>query len=646
MKYGMWTTTMALLLAAGTSLHAAEVSTVWLDELDLGKMKQGWGTAQTNRSIRETTLSLDGKKFERGVGTHANSSVYIDLGGGSDRFLASVGLDDAANGPGSTTFTVVGDGKTLFESGVMKQGNTPKPVDLDVKGIKILELLVDDAGDGINFDHGDWADARFVVSGAKPKTIDAPPIPPEEPVILTPRPGPAPRINGPKIYGCRPGNPFIYRIPTTGERPIAFTAEGLPASLKLDQATGIITGNAPERGEYKVTFRAQNPHGRAERLFKIVAGDKLSLTPQMGFNDWYAYYNRVTDAQMREAADIMVLSGMADAGYQYVNIDDCWMGKRDAEGNITGNEKFPDMAALAAYIHSKGLKAGLYTSPGPKTCAGYTGTWQYEAQDAKRFADWGFDFLKYDWCSYSRVAPRPDLAAMQKPYRLMGDLLKQQKRDMVFNLCQYGMGEVWKWGGEVGGHSWRTGGDLGFELSRIFEIALKNCAIREYNKPGEWNDPDYIQIGWIGDARKMGQPKVAPLTPTEQYSFMSLWCLMASPLFYSGDMSKLDEFTLNILCNTEVIEVDQDPLGQCARVVGKPGKTFVLAKDLEDGSKAIGLCNRDRAETTVAVTWADVGLSGKQRVRDLWQQKDLGAFDEKFETKVPRHGVVLVRVQQ
>ncbi|MEI8376747.1 MAG: putative Ig domain-containing protein [Planctomycetota bacterium] len=469
----------------------------------------------------------------------------------------------------------------------------------------------------------------------------------EEAVILTPKPGPTPRINGPKVYGCGPSHPFLYRIPCTGVRPMIFATEGLPSSLKLDSMTGIITGTVPERGEYRVTFTAKNQFGRSERVMKIVAGDRLSLTPQMGFNDWYAYYNRVTDLDMRTAADIMIAKGMADAGYQYVNIDDCWMGKRDAAGNITGNKKFPNMKALADYIHSKGLKAGIYTSPGPRTCAGYPGAWRHEAQDAKQFAEWGFDFLKYDWCSYGEVAGGKDLAALQKPYRLMSKLLKQQNRDIVLNLCQYGMGDVWNWGGDVGGHSWRTGGDLGFELNRIFEVALKNCALRKHNKPGEWNDPDYIQIGWIGNANAMGKARPAPLTPNESYSFMSLWCLMAAPLFYSGDMTKLDDFALNVLCNPELIDVDQDPLGECAQTVGDVSNTLVLVKNLEDGTKAVGLFNRGDFVVPVTVKWSDLGLAGKQQnVRDLWRQKDLGGFENQFSAPIGRHGAMMLRIRQ
>jgi alpha-galactosidase len=483
--------------------------------------------------------------------------------------------------------------------------------------------------------------------------------PREEAVLLTPKPGPAPRINGPRVLGCRPGNPFLFRIPTTGQRPISFSVENLSASLKLDPATGIITGINPERGEYRISVRARNPHGEAARTIKIVSGDTLALTPPMGWNHWYTHYDRITDPLLREAADVMVSSGMADVGYQYVSIDDCWMNApknkdplrvgplRDDQGNILPNKHFPDMKAMTDYIHAKGLRAGIYTSPGPFTCAGFAASYQHEAQDAKQFADWGFDFLKYDWCSYSGIAKREtgsELEKLKQPYQQMGDLLKQQKRDILLNLCQYGMGQVWEWGAEVGGHCWRTAGDLGFELDRIFPVALKNAEHRAFSRPGAWNDPDYIQIGYIGSARGMGEPKPCPLTPSEQYAFMSLWCLSAAPLFYSGHMGKLDEFTINVLCNPEVIDVDQDPLGQCGRVVPLAEETFLMVKDLEDGSKAVGLFNRGEVETRVTAKWSDVGVRGKQTVRDLWRQKDLGPFENEFRAAVPRHGGVMVRL--
>ncbi|MGD9556858.1 MAG: putative Ig domain-containing protein [Mangrovibacterium sp.] len=492
-----------------------------------------------------------------------------------------------------------------------------------------------------------------------------------ERLMLTPKPKPQPRINGPLVYGARPGHPFLYRIPCQGERPLRFSVKGLPTGLILDQNTGIISGKTPSQGKYSLMITAKNAKGKATREFTIVSGAKLALTPPMGWNHWYAHYDRVTDQMMREAADILISSGMADVGYQYVNIDDCWMNSpkhndpkrvgplRDEQGNMIPNSYFPDMNALTDYIHSKGLKAGIYTSPGPLTCGKFAGSYQHEKQDARQFAAWGFDFLKYDWCSYGGIAKNPDdrripdpvngkptLEGYQYPYRLMGEILKEQNRDIVFNLCQYGMGEVWKWGAAVGGHCWRTSGDLGFELDRIFEVALKNSEYRQYSKPGEWNDPDYLQIGYIGNARKMGIPELTPMSADLQYAYMSLWCLMAAPLIYSGDMSRLDEFTINVLCNPEVIEIDQDPLGEGAVVIKQNEELFLMVKNLVDGSKAVGMFNRGNKESEMTFDFSEVRLNGKYLVRDLWRQKNLGRFSRKFTATVPAKGVILIKISK
>jgi alpha-galactosidase len=224
--------------------------------------------------------------------------------------------------------------------------------------------------------------------------------------------------------------------------------------------------------------------------------------------------------------------------------------------------------------------------------------------------------------------------------------LKSLDRDIVFNLCQYGMGDVWKWGNEVGGQSWRTSGDLGFELDRIFDVALKNSEYRQYSKPGAWNDPDYIQIGWIGNASKQGIPELTPMPKDMQYAYMSLWSLMAAPLIYSGDMSKLDEFTLNVLCNPEVIEVNQDPLGESGLVIPIDDQRFIMVKNLEDGSKAVGLFNRGKNPSEVVVDLTSLKLSEKQLIRDIWHQKDLGVFNQKFSAEVPAQGVVMVKISK
>ena len=635
--------------------------TVWLSSLDLEKMTSGWGIPQKDKSVQSKPLRIGGTSFDRGVGTHTHSVMHVNLKRSCQKFTASVGVDDeVASGRGSVCFRIYADGKLLFDSGTMKAGDAPKPVEVDLTHRKKMILEVDPTEDNVSYDHADWAEAAFVVAGQDPEAIDVP-VAKEKKVILTPKPGPKPRINGPKVYGCRPGRPFIYRIPCTGKSPMTFSAENLPRTLTLDTKTGIITGSVPDkRGEYLVTLKAVNRQGSAQRPFKIVVDDTLALTPPMGWNSWYIHYWRVTDKHMRRAAGAMIESGMADVGYQYVNIDDCWMVKpdandpmiggepRDSDGAIRSNGHFPDMKALADYIHAKGLKAGLYTSPGPLTCQGYTGTYEHEEIDAKKFADWDFDFLKYDWCSYSRVATGEGAERVQRPYIKMGAILPQLDRDIVFNLCQYGMGDVWTWGGEVGGNCWRTTGDLGLaggaDLPGFYHIGLSNAQHWQYAKPGQWNDPDYILIGWVGDAHRQAEGKPTTLTPNEQYSYMSMWCLMAAPLIFSGDMDKLDDFTLNILCNPEVIEVDQDPLGKQAPIIHRTKDYFIMAKDMEDGSKAVGLFNTSQTQSRIFVTWTDLGIEGSYRIRDLWRQKDLGTYRNLFEAEVPRHGVTLVRL--
>jgi len=481
-------------------------------------------------------------------------------------------------------------------------------------------------------------------------------------IIRTPKAGAVPKINGPKVYGARPGTPFLYRIPTTGKRPIIFTAKDLPNGLLLDKNTGIITGALVSKGEFTVALEAQNSYGKSSRSLKIVSGDKLALTPPMGWNNWYSFYERITDKMMREAADQLVSSGMADAGYQYVNIDDCWMNAkeskdpgrvgpaRDSTGAILPNSYFPNMKGLTTYIHERGLKAGIYTSPGTTTCAGFTGSFGYEYRDAKQFADWGFDFLKYDYCSYSNIEKEikamnlnlPPEQIMKQPYFNMGAILRSQERDIIFNLCQYGR-KVWEWGPEAG-HSWRTGSDLGGQVGKFYDIAKKSADnFGKWSKPGAWNDLDYILIGYVGNPDGNRIPELTKLSPAEQYSFMSLWCLLSAPLFYSGDLSKLNEFTLNILCNTEVIAVNQDPLGKPAVVINRTEDTFVMVKELEDGHKAIGLFNKGKTPAVINISWSEIGM-GQDRlnVRDIWNQKDLGGYKKGYTISVPPRDVVFI----
>jgi alpha-galactosidase len=484
-----------------------------------------------------------------------------------------------------------------------------------------------------------------------------------ERVVLTPRPGPAPRINGAKVFGVRPGSPFLFKIPATGETPLRYATHGLPEGLSLDPETGQITGCLKVRGTYEVAFEVSNRLGAVRRPFKIVCGDTLALTPHMGWNSWYIWENHVTDAIIHDAAEAMVKSGMIDHGYMYVNIDDCWAVKpgapvselggepRDSQGRVNPNQRFHDMKALTEFIHARGLKAGIYTSPGPLTCGGHVGAYQHEEQDVQRFVDWGFDFLKYDWCSYGQVAPKPDRAALEKPYRLIGEIVKRQPRDIVLNLCQYGMGDVWEWGKASGGQSWRTAGDFGGTFEGIPAALFRDGfdlysakGLHRFGGPGGWNDPDYLLLGYLSNWK--GRTVPTPLSPDEQYTHVSLWCLLAAPLIFSGDMTRLDDFTLGLLTNDEVIEVDQDPLGRPGRRVAKEGPLEVWARDLEDRSLAVGLFNRGDHEATAVARWSDLGLTGSRAVRDLWRQKDLGTFSGPYQTSIAPHGVALVKIGQ
>ncbi len=643
--------------------------TIWLDKLDLSSMTCGWGTPQADKSIEGNALIIDGQKFDRGVGTHAVSTYLLNLNNKGKKFTAYVGLDDEATKQGSVEFFVLGDKKVLWKSGVMKKGNKAKKIDIAINGINKLGLLVTDAGDGDNYDHADWCDAKIELSGIiSPEEIVTKKI--YKPYILTPPPPAVPRINGAEVFGVRPGHPLLYTIAATGQRPMKFSAENLPNGLKLNPNTGIITGVVEKKGNYVTTLIAENKLGKTERKFTIKVGDFICLTPPMGWNSWNCWATSVDAQKVEAAADAMVKTGLINHGWTYINIDDSWSiepgskdsllsGKpRDKNGMINSNKKFPDMKKLAEYIHGEGLKIGIYSSPGPLTCAGYTASYKHEYKDAERFAEWGFDYLKYDWCSYDTIAKNHSLPELQKPYKLMRDALNKVDRDIVYSLCQYGMGDVWKWGSKVGGNLWRTTGDISDNWGSMSGIGFGQAGHEKYAGPGHWNDPDMLVVGLVGWGPNLHPTK---LTPDEQYTHISLWSLLSAPLLIGCDLSKIDKFTLSLLSNDEVIAVDQDPLGkQASRVYDKDGKQ-IWVKDLQDGAKAVGLFyvgkkpkkpsdylnwTGKEEKTKIIITSNEVGFTGKFKVKDLWRQKDLGIFQNKFETEVPYHGVVLVKVSK
>jgi alpha-galactosidase len=364
-----------------------------------------------------------------------------------------------------------------------------------------------------------------------------------------------------------------------------------------------------------------------------VPDNGLVRTPPMGWNSWNKFAGKIDDATVRQIADAMVSSGMRDAGYLYVNIDDTWEGpQRDAQGNVTTNRKFPDMKALADYVHSKGLKIGIYSSPGPKTCAGYEGSYGHEEQDAHTYANWGIDYLKYDWCSAARIYKDDE---MQAVYQKMGDALLHVGRPIVYSLCQYGRADVWTWGAKVGGNLWRTTGDISDHWRSMDKIGFRQFDIARYMRPGHWNDPDMLEIGNGG------------MTADEYRTHMSLWSLLAAPLLAGNDLRSMSDETKSILLNKEVIAIDQDPDAKPARRISDPQATSVIViRTLHDGSTALGLFNRADQPQTIDAKWDAVGLtSGKIQARDLWKHASVPVTDDGYSVSVPAHGVVLLKVQ-
>jgi len=348
----------------------------------------------------------------------------------------------------------------------------------------------------------------------------------------------------------------------------------------------------------------------------------------MGWNSWNYFHGQVDDAVIRSTAELMARNGMGDAGYVYVNIDDTWAGQRDAQGTIHSNKKFPDMRALADYVHSKGLKIGIYSSPGPETCGGYEGSYGHEAQDAKTYADWGIDYLKYDWCSAFRIYKDSEMRAI---YQKMGDALHATGRPILFSLCQYGKANVWEWGSLVGGNLWRTTDDIRDNWEAMSANGFSQDELADFAGPGHWNDPDLLEVGNGG------------MTAEEYRSHMSLWSILAAPLIAGNDLSTMTPEIRSILTNPEVIAVDQDPAGKQGKRIKQATQVEVWKKSLSGGAIALAIFNRGEAATKASFAWSDLGVSPPGSLRDLWERREVPAGDQ-LEIEIEAHGVRMIRL--
>lgn len=621
---------------------------IWLDELDLDLMVQGAGYPAAKQSFGRNGIKMAGTTFPRGIGTHAYGEIWIDLKYNVKRFIAMAGIDDETAGKGSAHFQVWADGRQLLVTPTVYGGHDPVKVDVDVSGCRYLTLLTMEGPSGLDFAHANWGGALLLLkneNSAKPEVCG---IKNDDPApTIASGASLKPRINGARVVGATPGKPFLFRVPATGQAPLTFAAQNLPAGLTLDSVTGIISGTLTSNGTTVATLIVSNSVCTVARELKIVAEpDSLALTPPMGWNSWNVWGASVDAEKVKAAADRLVSTGLAAHGYQYVNIDDGWEGERDANGEITPNEKFGDMKALADYVHSLGLKLGIYSSPGPKTCQKFEGSYGHEAQDAATFANWGIDFLKYDLCSLKHMIDRNEVDQLRAPYALMGRILKDIPRDIVYSLCQYGWGKVWQWGASVRGNLWRTTRDIGDTWRSVTELGFGSAGNEKFAGPGHWNDPDMLVVGVLGRGFWDGPIRNTRLSKHEQLSHITMWSLLSAPLLIGCDLDRLDDWTRDLLSNDEVIDINQDPLGKQATRLWKKGLYEVWGKELSDGTYALGIFNRSIHANRIWISWDDlkIGLQGRLPVRDLWQQKDLGLFSSEFSAYVPAHSCALIRV--
>ena len=665
-----------------------------VDEFDLSGASCGMGKrVLVGKSVDGHPLTLAGKVYAKGFGAHPESAVAFTANGKVEAFDALVGLDDDCAKAGSgrsygkpaAQFFVWADGRIVWSSGCIRFGQKPVEAHVDLRGAREIILETRGGPEWTAWDatNGDWADARFTCAAGAKLEIVTDPAAFAQLGILTPPEKPEPQFNGADIWGVRPGHPVIFRIPVSGVRPMAFTAKGLPAGVTLDLAKGILGGIAPQqKGDYDITVTAENAKGRATRVIRLAVGDTIALTPPMGWNSWNTLCYRLTQEKAMAAAKAMDASGLGDYGWAYVNLDDWWemnnsgckrveerkrdfggredvIGPaRDAQGKIIPNRSFPDMKGLTDYVHSLGFKAGLYSGPGPLTCGQCEASYGHELQDAESWSDWGFDYIKYDWCSYSGVFKKEAgfnphdrtrlmsrHPAYEKPYRLMGDCLKRQKRDIVYSFCQYGMGRTQEWGAEAGGNCWRSWGDLK-DAWAWMELAVDSRIDGEYwkyNRPGWWADPDMMIVG---QQFSFGSDHPTYLTPNEQYTHVSLWCMVGSPLLIGCDLTTLDAFTRNLLANASVIAVSQDRLGKVARRIRHIDSQSVWVRDLADGGKAVALVNRSPIAREISVSFLELGFGeGEHWVKDLWRQHCEGKHSGCYFAQVPPHATKLVYVK-
>ena len=459
---------------------------------------------------------------------------------------------------------------------------------------------------------------------------------------LTPAAPATPRFNGAPVWGVRPGSPVIYRFPVSGEKPMKFTCNDLPEGLQLTE-NGVLSGKIDKAATLTFTVTAENAKGKASQEFTLKVGaDMIGQTPPMGWNSWNCWGLTVTQEKVMASTQALIDKGLVDYGYSYINIDDGWeAAKRNDDGTLDANEKFPSMKGLVDWLHERGLKFGIYSAPGATTCGGYLGSLGYEKKDAEVWNQWGVDYLKYDWCSYENVREEENdygYASCLRPYLLMQKYLRQQPRDIFYSLGPLGGTQVYLWGLYCDGNSWRTARDINDTWHSIYDVGFRQQLGKSlYSSIGHWNDPDMLVVGKVGYGlgENTNGLRETRLTPDEQYTHITLWTLVASNMLIGCDIAQMDDFTLNLLSNNEVNAIDQDVLGKQADRIFKDDNIEIWARPLADGSQAVGIFNVSDKDITYDLKNYQPAINARI-VRDLWRQKNLSPNERTW--IIPPHG--------
>ena len=464
--------------------------------------------------------------------------------------------------------------------------------------------------------------------------------------ILTPAAPTTPRFNNAPVYGVRPGSPVIYRFPVSGEKPMRFTCNDLPEGLQLSENDGALSGRIDKPCVLTFTVTAENARGKASQVFTLKVGEQMiGLTPPMGWNSWNCWGLSVSQEKVMSSTQALIDKGLADYGYGYINIDDGWEAlERNPDGTIEANEKFPSMKGMIDWLHERGLKFGIYSTPGETTCGNYLGSLGHEKQDAEVWSQWGVDYLKYDWCSYERVRQTDNdwgFPSCVRPYLLMQKFVRQQPRDIFYSLGPLGGTQVYLWGLYCDGNSWRTAQDIDDTWESILDVGFRQQAGKaQYSSVGHWNDPDMLVVGKVGWGTNLRETR---LTPDEQYTHITLWTILASNMLIGCDIAQMDDFTLNLLCNNEVNAINQDVLGQQADRASKQGDMEVWSRPLADGSMAVGIFNVGDKDLQADMKALIPAKEPAASVRDVWRQRDLS--DDELTCTIPAHGCRYLKVR-